>query len=113
MLESLTEKSHTFEELVDFGLYKFEIKDQPRSYLYDLIRTNKSFYTKNRDAFRDLLSSIISHPPIVNSFIDWLETIAPLYLKEDEKFWVIHIEDRLIEIEKKIDGLYDILSNKK
>ena len=86
--ENLVQNNHTITQLINFGLKKFNIEPvQQRRYLMDLIRTNKLFYATNRNALRDLISSVVKHQPTVNSFLDWLESIAPLYLLPGEPFY--------------------------
>lgn len=86
--EQLVQSNHTITQLINFGLKKFAIEPaQQRRYLMDLIRTNKLFYATNRNALRDLLSSVVKHQPTVNSFLDWLESIAPIYLSPGEPFY--------------------------
>jgi hypothetical protein len=86
--EGLVQNNHTITQLINFGLKKFNIEPvQQRRYLMDLIRTNKLFYSTNRNALRDLISSVVKHQPTVNSFLDWLESIAPIYLLPGEPFY--------------------------
>jgi hypothetical protein len=118
--EYLTENSHVFEEIIEFGLGKFEIESK---YAVDLIRTNKLFYLSNRAALKDLLASIIKHKPMYNAFLDWLDTICQMYLVDSEKqlipseikhpnvIWgrVDELEDRITNIEKRIEVLLDLI----
>lgn len=86
--EGLVQSNHTITQIINFGLKKFNIEPaQQRRYIMDLIRTNKLFYATNRNALRDLLSSVIKHQPTVNAFLDWLESVAPLYLSPGEPFY--------------------------
>jgi hypothetical protein len=123
MLEHLTENRNTFEEIIEFGLGKFEIDPIQSKYMVDLIRTNKLFYLSNRNALKDLLASIIKHKPTYNAFLDWLDTISRIYLVDGEKrliqpeiqhpnvIWgrVDELGDRITNIEKRIEILYDLI----
>src|SRR5690349_3749915 len=86
--EGLVANNHTITQLISFGLKKFTPESlQQRRYIMDLIRSNKLFYATNRNALRDLLSSVIKHQPTVNAFLDWLEGVAPIYLTPGEPFY--------------------------
>jgi hypothetical protein len=123
--EYLTENSHVFEEIIEFGLGKFEIESK---YAVDLIRTNKLFYLSNRAALKDLLASIIKHKPMYNAFLDWLDAISPIYLidseikllKKEKEFGprdfvvanhedVLQLKDRIDNLEKRIEVLLDLI----
>jgi hypothetical protein len=121
--EYLTENSHVFEEIIAFGLGKFEIDPTQSKYAVDLIRTNKFYYLQKRAALKDLLASIIKHKPMYNAFLDWLDTICQMYLVDSEKqlipseikhpnvIWgrVDELEDRITNIEKRIEVLLDLI----
>lgn len=111
----LVEKSHTLEELITFGLGKFEVlSEQQRKYLIDIISTNHLFYSTNRTTLHDLLWSVIKHKPTADSFMDWLEATVPVYLKDGEAFYSLDdkhpnvIWDKVNSLEKRIDVLYDL-----
>lgn len=114
----LVEKSHTLEELIAFGLGKFEVSND--TYLVDIIKTNHLFYSTNRNALKDLLHSVIKHKPTADSFLDWLEATVPVYLKEGESFYKTYpeitlrtdlkiLEYKVNELEKRIEVIYDLL----
>jgi hypothetical protein len=128
--EYLTENSHVFEEIIEFGLGKFEIDPTQSKYAVDLIRTNKLFYLSNRAALKDLLASIIKHKPTYNAFLDWLDAISPVYLidseikllKKEKEFGlrvpdfvvanhedVLQLKDRVDNLEKRIEVLLDLI----
>jgi hypothetical protein len=131
MLEHLTENRNTFEEIIEFGLGKFEIDPIQSKYMVDLIRTNKLFYLSNRNALKDLLASIIKHKPTYNAFLDWLDVICTVYLvdseikllKKEKKFGliapdfgvannhedVLQLKDRVDNLEKRIEVLLDLI----
>lgn len=122
----LVEKNHTLEELITFGLEKFEVSDEKnRKYVIELVSSNHFFYSTTRAALKNLLSHIIKHEPTLNAFFDWLETVAPIYLKEGEVFYkitpelfkdfiianhedVLKLEEKINNLEKRIDVLYDL-----
>jgi hypothetical protein len=131
--EYLTENSHVFEEIIEFGLDKFGVDSK---YAVDLIRTNKLFYLQKRAALRDLLASIIKHQPTLNAFLDWLDAICPIYLVDSEikllgksaglvnieapEFGikdftvannddVLQLKDRVNNLEKRIEVLLDLI----
>jgi hypothetical protein len=133
--EYLTENSHVFEEIIEFGLGKFGVDSIQSKYAVDLIRTNKLFYLTNRAALKDLLESMIKHQPTVNAFLDWLDAICTVYLvdseikllKKEKKFGliapdfgprdfvvanhedVLQLKDRVDNLEKRIEVLLDLI----
>lgn len=117
MIESLTPNGNTFEEIIEFGLSKFRENNKENEYIVAVIRSNKSFFSMTKFALQDLLSSTIKHKPIVNSFMEWLESVCPIYLKDSEPFYgrknesKDKLEERIVECEKRIEGLYDILED--
>lgn len=87
-VDEIHPNSHTITQLINFGLKKFpDIPQHHRKQIMDLLRTNRVYYATNHMALRDILSSVVKHQPTVNSFLNWLEGICPIYLLPGEPFY--------------------------
>ncbi len=80
---SLLQHSHTFEEMIDYGLVKFNVPEIERKYVKSIITTNKRQYVSDKKALRNLIGSIETKIPI-DAFFNWFDNSWKLYLLPTE-----------------------------